>query len=136
MRRSLAIDRGINMFRKVFLAVFVFNVLFISLPSLSLAEAWVLWSRIDSDTVSESDKTTVRSDLKWTIIYGYPAYDTCLKAQATLYKNRLNFYKQTHPGERISEVENSKILVAGQTAVLAETFYCLPATIDPREPKK
>ncbi|MBI1911988.1 MAG: hypothetical protein HYS21_08290 [Deltaproteobacteria bacterium] len=110
------------------IAIFYF---FISSTTLFAESAWVLWSKKEITNLKTFEKS-----LNWQIHEAFEGKNECENQKCEDYEIASNIFKKDN--KLIEEVGktpyDSYIVLFKDGHMLSENFYCLPATIDPREP--
>lgn len=119
---------------------FVFWVAFLVISSAAFAdEAWVLWTK-NSQIFYHEEVKNFTSEEHWKLNQAYTSNAGCEDARIRLWKVYVKEVEpKRHPGiDKVDKVYPSLVITNFKGSLDAESkeLYCLPATIDPRGPKK
>lgn len=115
----------------------VITVIFLIISPMAHADSWVLWNK------KEYLEKKMKQEIFWEIADAYPEYKQCLQALVKLWnveKNQaIKDRKESVGISKVEEVPNTMIITyfkeSSDIISIAETLYCLPGTLDPREKK-
>jgi len=116
-----------------FILYFVFGF-----SAVAHADSWVLWTKITTDTIKNSD---VRNSVRWELEGGYPEYKQCIAEIQPRLLTEKKVYSESFKSilKKIDIAGNTLIYSVGNEqegyTVFTKEFLCLPGTLDPREKK-
>jgi hypothetical protein len=129
--------KGYIMHRRLILALIPLLLMVSLTPMDARGESWVLWTK------TEYTRTTSVNNVTWEINNAYPDHKQCMQAKTQIWKLKYEFaIEDMKKYEMFSEVKKTpnELIIKRfkdpkDISRIAESFYCFPGTLDPRERK-